>query len=355
MNVVLLGYYGFENLGDDLMMEGAANALANHPWVSRVVVFRASGRAPASSRSGVRFADVSGKTGKIRLLLEIARADRVIWGGGTCIYEPDDRDLSGLRFLAFVARACRTLGRPLALCGVGIGRLSSAAATAVAQAILEDAGWLSFRDAGSARLAEELGADPGRIRLGGDLFFLSVPVRSLARERHVLRTVSFSGVHHYAGDTGIVDRYAQILRGWLSEPELEIVFLPLHRGSRSDEAFHGALARHLPVGRYRFAQAGDPLAGAEALGQADVHVGMRLHSIALADCLGVPNLGLEYSPKVARYVEKSSMGEYRRLFAIGEEVTVEHLRHALCRFVQNVAFLRSEREAARVGLLGALD
>lgn len=355
MKVVLVGYYGFQNLGDDLMMEGAAETLASHPGVSRVVVFKATGATELASHPAVRFADLSGKSGKVRLLFEIARSDRVLWGGGTCIYEPDDGALSGLRFLASLARVCRRLRRPLSLCGVGIGSLRTDAAVALARAILSDAGSLSFRDPVSASRAVELGASPARVRLAGDLFFLSVPTRSAPSRRDRPRTVSFSGVHLYAADAVVVEHYARMLRGWLDDPELNLVFLPVHRGEHSDHAFHAEVARRLPPGRFRFGSFEHARACAEVLSTADVHVGMRLHSIALADSLGIPNIGLEYSPKVARYIEKSRMGEYRRLFGIREEVTTEQLRDAARLFVQNVAFLEAERGAARAALIEALE
>lgn len=346
MKVVLFGYYGHHNFGDEVMMQGTASMLAELSNVTRITVFTATTELPTSTNKKISYASIGGKSGKARLALAIAAADRVIWGGGTCIYEPENGDLGSLKFLRTVSQFARLVGRPISFCGIGIGSLKSEEAKNIAKSILRNGGFHYFRDDTSATKALELGAEEASIRLGGDLFFLTnfeKPNRSTTRNSHI----TFSGLHEYAVNQTIVDAYGKMLASWLSiDRDRQIVFLPMHQGTHSDNAFHLAVADQLPRNRLTILDhhaQGDFL---EAIETATIHIGMRLHSVVLADCVQTPNLAINYSPKVQAYCEKSNAGAYKRVFSVGEIISNSDIARARIAYTQNVAFISHERSLA---------
>lgn len=347
MKVVLLGYYGYGNLGDDLMMQAASGVLAASSNIAQMIVFvdSQSTLVPLPSPK-IIYSKLNGFFGKLRLAKEILFANRVIWGGGTCLYAGPDGELSGLRFLSKVSRYCKFVQKPIHFCGIGIGFVPLGDASRLVSEIIADSGSLVFRDEASLARALELGADPSIVSLGGDIFFMAQRQDPRSRHDGVIRKISFSGVEEYSKKSELVKFYSEVMKEWILELGVEILFLPMHQGSNSDNGLHEAIASYLPIGSYSLLNYMDPLECSNLMQQADFHVGMRLHSLALADCLGIPNIAIEYSTKVAQYVEKSQMGSYPRLAQVGENISSNRILNAAAAYVNNTGFLDAERSAA---------
>ncbi|MCZ8519304.1 MULTISPECIES: polysaccharide pyruvyl transferase family protein [Paenibacillus] len=143
--VTLVGYYGVNNFGDDLMLRSILDKLEPlHlklnlvsygeaiPWISpAITVYRWS--------RGRRFRN-------IRMFLQaVSSSSLVLWGGGTCFTDEDGDGLFRPMMLALLS------GKPIAYVGVGIGNLTSWSRRARTVALLNASCYVSFRDERSYR------------------------------------------------------------------------------------------------------------------------------------------------------------------------------------------------------------
>lgn len=339
----LIGYFGHRNLGDDLMLDALLDAFEASPAVASVTVdmyedTRGQWAGKIRPLTGARL------SGKARRLAGMLRANCVVWGGGTCLYHaPDNTGM--VRLLRYV-RLAKALGKPFYFVNIGIGRLDSEEATALATAILREAAGVSFRDENSYAIAQRL-APSSHFSMGGDLAALCALPIVQKKTDGVIRTIAFSGVREALERPDVVRAVARSL-GSLVHQGIKIAFIPFHGGEHSDHVFHKAVARDLPPACYALAEVNTVQDAVDQLSQADFHIGMRLHSVVVADLMGLPGIGLAFHPKVSYYAERQSAGERLALPEAG--FGLNHIQAVLASYTRPTQALGQERAAALAGL-----
>ncbi len=284
MRVLVSGYYGFGNLGDEALLAGLLAGLRRQ---GHTPVVLSSDPAATARQHGVEAAHrVAG------LPLAVLRADAVVSGGGGLLQDGTSR--RSLDYYLGVIRLARTLGRPVVVYGQSLGPLSPEARGAVARALRGVP--LALRDEPSRRLADKLGL---KAQLVGDpALLLEAPKGD-------------------APDLPAAERPVMLVpRG--GQPELNAALLELAR-ELADAGVPLAAMAFQPredaaeVERLREAVPGvavweesDPHAAVGLLARARYVVSVRLHGCILAAAAGVGFAGLSYDPKVKGFLTQAA-------------------------------------------------
>jgi polysaccharide pyruvyl transferase WcaK-like protein len=205
---LLAGAFGQGNLGDDALLEAFVKALPE--WQLRVTTADPA----AAERMGCEPVPA-------RRPLTVARsvhgADAILVGGGTVfktLHPSSGRHshalLANTSALIAVSSALR---RPVAMVGVGAGRLNGRSTGALSRFIVNHADLLVLRDEESAAAMIRAGI-PGPFRVGADpAWTLVEPLdRVPASHRGVVRVVPSHLAHGTDGWSGMVDRLSDTLR-----------------------------------------------------------------------------------------------------------------------------------------------
>ena len=182
LNVLIAGYYGFKNAGDEAILRAIINDLrALHPGVCVTAVSgNPAGTSETYGISGISWHDSLG------IFDAVSEADLTIVGGGGIFhdywgFDPNlfltDRQ-SGIAFYTAPAVLAGLLGKPLMLYAVGVGPLLSGHAKRFTRVACEAATAITVRDDGSKRLLESIGVAGDRITVTAD------PVFSLSLEQN---------------------------------------------------------------------------------------------------------------------------------------------------------------------------
>ncbi|HEY4229312.1 MAG TPA: polysaccharide pyruvyl transferase family protein, partial [Thermoanaerobaculia bacterium] len=328
--VLIAGYYGFGNTGDEAILAAILNGLHAHSPSARAVVVSGD-PADTQRRHGVEaiaWRDVAA----------IARAargcDLVLVGGGGLFQDHWGVDPGslltpnhyGISFYAGPAVLAALEGKPLALVGLGIGPLASPEARRMVRGVCEASAFLSVRDAESRDLLISSGVEAERITVSADPAFALAPARRSAAD--LLRE---AGVEDDASSSSRSPIVAVALRPWAlgTDPERweaevgaaldrliektggRLLFVPFQRSSRADEDDAGVAARvRSRLGRTAAARAVPlpaPLSPSETRGllaSCDLVLAMRLHAAVFAVAGTVPLVGLGYDPKVRWLLER---------------------------------------------------
>ncbi len=266
--VVVTGYYGCGNLGDEALRAAAVAALQQ------------AGVDPLVLAGRDRFDP--------RRVLGVLRkgAGLVLGGGGLLQNATSSRSL--LYYLGLI-RLARGMRRPVFLIGQGLGPISGRFARAVTQRVLSRVDYLGVRDRASWELAAQLGVYAG---LDGDLYFLNPPLPgAIARSDPPRIGVALSG-RSVAGRTR---EWRRFLAG-LSD-DYELVFIPFF--PREDLPLTTRIAAGLPHARVEPPGA---IAAAEALiGGLSVLISSRLHPLEFALRAGTPMVTVPADPKIAAF------------------------------------------------------
>jgi polysaccharide pyruvyl transferase CsaB len=353
--VVLSGYYGFDNAGDEALLAAIAGTLRELKPEINIVVLSAS---PRRTQELHGVAAVS-RFNPISLIQTLKRADLLISGGGSLL-----QDVTSWRSILYylgVVTLALILGRPVMFYAQGIGPIRRPWARWLTRVIANRVRLITVRDQDSLNELKNLGvtkppayvtADPvlGMRAAAGSAEkktgimtgirtenSLDLPTTNASASTAASALTSTTGSAKASATALDIESDAAIapdlsagtvagtrrrigfaLRNWqamtgfkaavaeaadyLAEQGWEVVFVPLHY---PDDL---AAARDI-VGQMQYPSRiiEERLSVQEVmqeLAALDLLVGMRLHSLIFAAALGVPMLGISYDPKVNAFLDQ---------------------------------------------------
>ncbi len=307
MKVVISGYYGFGNLGDEAILhvlleelrsrklEEEAGAEAEEDGIEPVVLSAAPRE--TARLYGVRAVD---RWNLRELRRELRTADAFISGGGGLLQDETSRR-SALYYLALLAYARRH--GPVYLVGQGLGPLRSRFLTAWARRVVSKAAFATVRDEPSEKLLRLWGLPEERLARGGDLTLLLQPkLAEIAREDPEKPYVLVALRGDLPDD--LQEALAQQLEHVRKELGLHPIFFAFHP-AEDREAMEELAARMVPRPPVLQAE-GVPLCEAlRAVGGARAVVGMRLHALIFALLWGVPFLAVGGPTKLETFLRQA--------------------------------------------------
>jgi polysaccharide pyruvyl transferase CsaB len=277
VRVLVSGYLGFGNLGDEAILAGLARGLA-----ARGHHVRALSAAPAATRAERAVAAVHRVRG---LPAALAGSDALVSGGGGLLQDATSR--RSLRYYLGVIRAARAAGLRVAVFAQSIGPLSADGRRAVARTLRDLP--VAVRDDASRALLAELGIAATRVA-DVALTLRPPPVRPIGGLLLVPRA-DVAGAR-----TGLEAVARDALRA--GRP---VGVLPLQDGADAREA--DAIAAAVPGVERRHAD--DPQQALARCAEVDRVVSVRLHGLVFALRAGRAHVGVAYDPKVAGFLADS--------------------------------------------------
>ncbi len=161
--IVLCGYYGFGNLGDDAILAAAISRIRKeYPDKPLTVICHSPKK--TSIKFGVRTVS---RENVLRCAKEIKKAQLLIFGGGSVLQ--NSSSMRSLIYYTSLIRYAARHGVKVRLLSNGLGPIDGKRAKKHTARALSLCSSLSFRDKSSAALARSLGCDPSKITLERDL------------------------------------------------------------------------------------------------------------------------------------------------------------------------------------------
>ena len=320
-DVILYGYYGCGNLGDDLLMLIALDALrllfpgqrilvcdhGDRRGFERIgadVVFTGVQSIPADQTRGKAKRTFAYLAAWARLLGE---SRWLVFGGGT-VFHPGVRPLLLQTAICALARLRRAR---IAALGVGVADIDSAISRWLLRRIVAMSSVFLVRDAAALRQCRGTHA-----RMTGDLVFSWRPLRDARvprRDDTAPATIALT-LSPEAFDAPALERSMVALADWVRLCRAaghRVIFLELLRAgvTPGDEALFSRIAAHLrdvPPVELRQLTA-DPAAIAAAFRDIDLVCGTRYHALVLAAMLDRPFVGLTHENKIASICQSLGM------------------------------------------------
>jgi polysaccharide pyruvyl transferase WcaK-like protein len=325
----IYGYYGQNNLGDDLLLQATIEGIRR---LDLSATFLVRNLGPIGTGDWLASAEATGIDGiaanqslsKPRRLVAtllaywnyFGRCSWLVFGGGTVFHER--ASAFPILMLALISLLARLRGLRLAALGVGVAELRSPMGRLALRAIVMMSDVFAVRDEAARKQCQQVGA-AGRVTLTGDLVFgLSQFTKfdraELARQPlTVAISVSPAALQEVAGERGL-----HILR--------EFVTVLLRNGCRvrllsfqesdamSDSASLSRIASGLSASADGLVVDTKLTANTDeivrAFSEVDVHCGMRFHGHVLAAMFGLPFVGISHDNKIEQICRLFDMPSY---------------------------------------------
>jgi polysaccharide pyruvyl transferase CsaB len=283
--LLLCGYYGEHNLGDDALLE----VLLSQRPADTAVIVTAHDELQVQQRHDV--ATVNRRSLKA-VLKALGRSRALVLGGGSLLQ--DSTSFNSLLYYAALICAARLQGKPVLLWGQGLGPLRRRRSRALVRALLPLVQAIRWRDRASADLAASLGR---REPYGSDPVWASEsqpwggsggPIVVCFRPTPLL-------------DADGWRPYLQALADLAETTAREVIWVPFH--AEQDHTLFADLVRTgaMPEAlarRSRQVSAQTPREARAMFATAGLVIAMRLHGLILAAVSGAPVAALSYDPKV---------------------------------------------------------
>ena len=344
--ILISGYYGFNNAGDEAILRLMIDNLrARCPEAGLTIL--SHNPEDTARRYGVRSVN---RMNPFLILREILRCDLLISGGGSLLQDATSQ--RSLLYYLSILNLAQALHKKTFIYSQGIGPLNSEANRRRTAASLRRADGIVVRDLQSKELLARIGLDTSGVHVTADPVLRARPP-ALQKGADILCSEGLPdrqpgrirvGWAMKSGGDGFLLRQEEAIRWLQQERGADVVLIPFHEAQ--DRAAARTMKQHLGAsvclleGHYL---SEDLLS---AVGNLDVMVGVRLHSMIYAAVMGVPMLGISYDPKIDSFLE--SIGQ--RPVSDAEGFCLQVFAPAFDRLTAQRAQIRAEI-ADRVGTL----
>ncbi len=305
-NVVVSGYYGSKNAGDEAMLAAMLEVFADlDPKIKFTVI--SANPMDTTERHGVKAVNWLDLFSIIKTL---RKADLLISGGGSLLQNvTSGRSLyyyMGILFLAML------VGTPVMLYAQGIGPVYGWLPRKLMCWFGNHAKLITVRDEGSLAELEKMNIHRPTIKVTADPVLAIHSVEKTIGQKILVK----AGISRTKPIVGICARewrglrhYKQVLSEALDKINadfgVQIVFIPMQYPE--DVKAAEKIAAHM---KSRAILLNDEYTTSELLsitGNLDMLISIRLHALIFAGVMDVPMIGLSYDPKVDRFL--NSIGE----------------------------------------------
>lgn len=317
--ILISGYYGFDNLGDDTVLFGILSAIRKLRPDAELAVL-----SNQPKRTEVLFGIPAFNRWSLAVITrELMRSDLLVMGGGSLL-----QDVSSPRSVLYylgIAALAKLLNKPVVFYAQGVGPINRPLSKRLIRRIVNQVDLITVRDDKSHDDLKKFGVVKPPIHVTADPA-LAIDTRLFSKDDGIAILNEF-GVT-FGGQTGSKPVAGIAIRHWntthpyqevlakacdaLSRRGWQVVFIPMQypRDVRVSEEVAALMQEPAVILNRQFSFRDI----SSIISSMDMIVGMRLHSLILAALYEVPFVPLSYDPKIDRFVHRLGLPQ-------GEQVT----------------------------------
>ena len=370
-NILISGYYGFDNIGDESILRTLITSLREKiPDCSLTVL----SHNPASTREKYGVEAVE-RMSPGAILRAVRQCDMLISGGGSLLQ--DVTSSKSIHYYLFIIRLAKLLGKKVFIYSQGIGPIDHAFNRRATARALKKADGIVVRDERSAKLLEQIGLPQERIVITADpVIRMKRPDRTVGREILARAGIKKDGrltvgwaIREKNRDSTFVREITECIRWLRANYDAESVLIPFHY--EEDREVCSVIAERTNGAAKCLSEKYLSEDMLSIIGNMDVLVGVRLHSMIYAAIMGVPIIGVSYDPKCTAFLNSVGLdslstretfsaeafkAEFARVLETGKEQTAavaENMRRLQKKLDTNEEMIRDIMEGQKKGKAAA--
>lgn len=305
--VVISGYYGFNNSGDEAVLRSILLALEEQSKAAGITIIPVvlSGNPEWTTR--MYKVEAVSRMHPASLWRAISSSHALISGGGSLL-----QDATGLKSVPYytgIIKLAQWLGKPTFIYAQGIGPVNRKSLFPLIVSAMKKSSYISVRDEQSAQFLKAIGVKHPEIHIVPD------PVMGMPLPAHneaLLHETSLSrigiSVRFWNKDRSDLNRIGEALIALTEKRDVQLTFLPFHTPEdiEASEYIVSNIASRIGKGSaVKIADLpDDPQVMLQAVSSCTALFGMRLHALIYAANQRVPMLGLSYDPKIDQFLKR---------------------------------------------------
>ncbi|MCT4507635.1 MAG: polysaccharide pyruvyl transferase CsaB [Tepidibacter sp.] len=310
--VVISGYYGFNNIGDEAILKGIIDGIKGFSQDTEIVVLSQYPEF-TSKKHNVRSIK---RMNFFSIIKEIKDCDLLVSGGGSLLQDVTSKR-SILYYIAIIHIA-KILNKKVMIYSQGIGPVNKNYNRNLLKRVLNKVDFINVRDENSKQELLNMGIEKNILVTMDTVFGIKKPNIEIGKE--ILRDINIDfdkkivglSIRPWNNNKQIVSEISKVCEILVEEYDYQVLFIPFHFYADSsiikdiykniDKKFRKnvlVLDKYLYVDEY-----------ISLVGNLDFLIGMRLHALIFSVLMGVPVVGLSYDPKInnfLNFIEKNNV------------------------------------------------
>ena len=301
--VLVCGYYGFSNAGDDAILESIKQSVEE---IDNGIELMVLSNDPQLTQKQYGLKAVN-RFRVDQVISSLRKSDLLLFGGGSLIQ--DTTSTRSLLYYLAVIHLAKKMGKPIMLYANGIGPVSKKGNRARVKRAVEQATLVTLRDHDSAQELKEMGVTRPELKVTADPVF-RLALAQTAQAEKLLRNCGMPenaefvavSVREWPQAKQFPEQLAQLCDYLREKYQLEVLFLLMQ--PENDLSVTQRVQQAMKNPSYRLEGYCTPGELMGVLGNAKLCLAMRLHTLIFAAKMVVPTMGLVYDPKVESYLKE---------------------------------------------------
>jgi len=294
--ILLAGYYGFGNLGDEAILEMAIKQILEITDKKNITVL--SGNKEVTSRKyNVNTID---RYNVFSIANKLMKSDALVFGGGSLLQDITSK--RSIYYYLFLIRLAKIMNNKVIMLSQGIGPIVNENSKKAVQSTLSYIDYITVRDKHSKEFLENLGMDKNKIFLSTDPVINLRAGENYTAKNSGRKKVCFSLRNWKNAD---VSKKISVLTEKLIEGNIECYFIPFYYNE--DLELIDEVEKNIGDKAVYYKEkltTGDAF---DIIKGMDVLVGVRLHSLIFAAAANVPFAAVSYDHKVDHFANSVNM------------------------------------------------
>ncbi|MGX5609749.1 polysaccharide pyruvyl transferase CsaB [Bacillus cereus] len=318
--IVLSGYYGFDNLGDEAILNYLVNFLKENNMEPIVLSANPEKTTKTYDVESVNRADFG------QVLEVLKKSNGLISGGGSLLQDKTSKK-SLMYYLIIMYMAKKVAKKPVYFYGQGVGPIVGKDSKFLTKFILKSTDMMSVRDEESHNFLKNTLKLKKHIDIIHDpvLFYPKNEVdkapEGLTEEeiRFLDKRPVYVSIRPTEANQNVVNAFFKYLQ-YLKEKEIPVISFAFHPSQDTKitkdilEKFDNAMFIEKPINLEQ---------GSYILAKSRLVVGMRLHSLILAASQTTPFIGVSYDPKINSFVKQFGQNVVGDIYNVTGEAIIK--------------------------------
>ncbi len=332
-HVVMSGYYGFNNTGDEAIM------LSMHKNIQQMgenyhITVLSNKPEETKEKYGI---EAVYRFGLRDVFRAIRGCDVLLSGGGSLLQ--DSTSTRSLMYYLSITVMAKLMRKKVMLYANGIGPVSGKRNRQLVKQVVNRADLITLREENSYEELLSMGVNPKKCFVTADPVFTMDSIS--AEESRALLTaegvpmdkpIVVVSVRNWKDMDQFIGRFAELCDAIIEKYDRNIVFLGMQMPH--DITISEKVRAKMKQRAYILRNNHSPYEVMGIISQADFILSMRLHTLIFAARQSVPLVGFVYDPKIEYYLEKLDMPSGGSLKAFEAQKTLEYVDDV----IQNKAF-----------------
>lgn len=296
MRVLISGYYGFHNIGDEAILKSIITVLRKEKPDIEITVLSND----IEHTKNTYNVDAINRWNILKIYLELLKSDGLISGGGSLL-----QDVTSSRPIIYytsIMKLAKLARKPIFIYAQGVGPISEDKNKKIVKKILNKVNYITLRDKESLDLVKSIGVNKNIDIVPDPVMGFSIDgfKSNICDKYNGLKYITVSVRDWEKATTNFLEKIAKSCDKIVSSGT-DVVFIPMHgeHDYETSKKVVNMMMENADIFDYKASIEEKIL----CIKNSKLMIGMRLHALIFSATVNTPMIGISYDPKIDSFLD----------------------------------------------------